>query len=130
MKKLIIMLFISNCLLIPIVSISAQVQIRTLDQIKWLNTRTDYEYVRTNYPEEIWRPKFQILLDEHEQWQNTGKLNQKADGVAVANQKKIVTSKRNDGSEEYYQYEFKIDPNCKMKRLGFTLVEVQAILQN
>ena len=130
MKKLIIMLFISNCLLIPIVSISAQVQIRTLDQIKWLNTRADYEYVRANYPEEIWRPRFQILLDEREQWINIGKLNQKANGVTIANQKKIITSKRNDSIEEYYQYEFKIDPNSKMKRLGFTLVEVQVILQN
>ena len=130
MKKPIITLFILLCLLISVVSISAQVQVRTLEQIKWLNTRTDYEYVRANYPEEIWRPRFQILLDEYKQWINTSKLINKADGVVVANQKKIVTNKRNDGSEEHYQYEFKEDPNCKMKRLGFTLAEVQAVLQN
>ena len=96
--------------------------------IKWLNTKFDYEYVRRNFSKEVWRKKWQYLLDERMQWLSVGKLNQKADGVTIANQKKVVTNKRNDGSEEHYQYEFKEDPNCKMKRLGFSLKDIQAVL--
>ncbi len=97
--------------------------------IRWLNTKFDYEYVRQNFPEEIWRVKYQALLDDRMQWLMVGKLNQKADGVDIANQKKIVTSKREDGSEEYYQYKYKEDPNCKLNRLGFSTTEVLSVLE-
>ena len=97
--------------------------------IRWLNTKFDYEYVRKNFPEEIWRAKYQALLDDRMQWLNTRKLNQKADGVTIANQKKVVTNKKDDGMEEYYQYEFKEDPNCKLKRLGFSMIEVLSGLE-
>lgn len=59
--------------------------------IETLNTRKDYEYLKQNFPESVWRPKFQALLDDRMQWVNKGKLANKADGVEIAGKKKIVT---------------------------------------
>ena len=97
--------------------------------IRWLNTKFDYEYVKANFSEEIWRAKYQALLDDRMQWLNTGKLEKKTDGVTVKDSKKIVTNKKDDDTEEHYQYEYKEDPNCKMKRVGFTEAEVLKVLQ-
>jgi len=96
--------------------------------IRHLNTKFDYEYVRQNFPERVWREKYQALLDERMQWLNTGKLEKKTDGVTAKDSKKIITNKKDDSTEEYYQYEYKEDPNSKMKRLGFSLEEVQSSL--
>lgn len=97
--------------------------------IRHLNTKSDYEYVKQNFPAEIWRPRYQALLDDRMQWLNTGKLQTKADGVTIKDKKKIVTDKKDDDTEEHYQYEYKEDPNCRLNRLGFTVEEVEGILK-
>lgn len=35
---------------------------------KNLNTKADYEYVRQHFTPELWRPKFQELLDTEKDW--------------------------------------------------------------
>lgn len=59
--------------------------------IRHLNTKSDYEYMKQNFPESVWRPKFQALLDDRMQWINKGKLVKKVDGVETPGIKKIVT---------------------------------------
>ncbi len=96
--------------------------------IRHLNTKFDYEYVKQNFPEKVWRAKWQALLDDRIKWINTGKLASKAAGVTVKGSKKINTNKKEDGTEEHYQYELKEDPNCTMKRRGFTVAHIVTTL--
>lgn len=125
-KKMLIVIVLS------VLSVNAYQPNRAVAEmdIRHLNTKFDYEYVRQHFPEKIWRAKWQSLLDERMQWLNTGKLATKADGVTVKDIKRIVTNKKGDNTEEHYQYEYKEDPNCKMKRLGFTVEEIQAALNS
>ena len=84
-----------------------------------LNTKADYEYVRTNFPAEQWKPVYQDLLDTMYDWFNTGTTETGTDDDTH----KIVTQ-----TGIKYQYEKKIDQNCKLMRLGYTETEVKAIL--
>lgn len=93
---------------------------------RWLNTREDYLYVREHFPREQWEPAFQALLDEHMVWMNTGKLVNEADGIVDETHKVITVGGEEDGAPvQYYQYEYREDPNCKMFRLGFAIEEVE-----
>ena len=98
---------------------------------KWLNTREDYIYVKENFPPEQWKPVFQSLLDERMQWLNTGLLKNEADGVNDETHKVVGgDSDMPDTPAQYYQYEFKEDPNCRMFKLGFTVDEVEQLLSS
>ena len=96
--------------------------------IRHLNTKADYEYVRQNFPKEVWKPKYQALLKERMQWSGAKKLANKTDGITKKDAKKVVTNKKEDGTEEHYQYEYKSDPGCALFRLGFTVSEANAVL--
>ena len=92
---------------------------------KHLNSRADFEYVKENFPDK-WRPLYQSLLDERNQWFNLGKLADGEEGVEDATHKVIVSDMQ--GVTERYQYEFRLDPNCNLIRLGYTVEEVEALL--
>ena len=94
---------------------------------KHLNSKADYEYIRNNFPDSMWKPAWQALLDGEKNWFNTGKLESKEDGVKNRSHK-VVEATNNDNGTEYYQYELQADPNCEMVRLGFTKAEVKAAL--
>ena len=93
---------------------------------KYLNTKEDYLYVQTNFPKDKWMPSFQALLDDRMKWMQTGKLFDPSEGIEDDTHKII---KMEDAEIiEYYQYEFREDPNCKLLRLGFTVEEVEGYL--
>ena len=94
----------------------------------WLNSREDYDYVQKHFPKEQWEPDFQKLLDDSVKWLNVKKLANPADEIIDA-KRKVETVEKEDGAREYYQYELKNDPNCRMSRLGLTKKEVENIIQ-
>lgn len=96
---------------------------------KYLNTKEDYEYVRLNFAAELWKPKFQALLDERFNWFNDGALVEGAAGV-TDDTHKIVENKGPDDAITRYQYVLMEDENCAMFRVGYTVNEITEILAN
>lgn len=95
---------------------------------KHLNSKVDYLYVKDNFPRKEWAEKFQNLLDERMQWFNIGKLDKKEDGITDDTHKIIENQEQGEQLAEYYQYELKEDQNCQLYKLGFTVKEVESIL--
>lgn len=96
---------------------------------KWLNTKEDYLYVREHFPREQWEPVFRALLDERMQWLNVGQLESEADGVTDETHKVVGgESDMTEAPAKYYQYEYKEDLNCRLFKLGFTVEEVEQLL--
>ena len=93
---------------------------------KNLNTKEDYEFVRKNFPKEDWQKDFQYLLDTRMDWFNVGALEEGEHGV-VDDTHRVVTDEQ---TEEKYQYEYKEDPNCRLETLGYTIDEVNKILES
>lgn len=96
---------------------------------KTLNTKEDYEYVRANFPAGQWKPDYQKLLDSMRDWVPVGKLDSE-DGGIVDGTHKITEENSTGGDAEktYVQWELREIPTCKLKRLGFTVEEVQEAL--
>lgn len=95
---------------------------------KHLNTREDYEYIKANFPEEKWKPEYQLLLDSEYAWFFVQTLDSEDAGVTDATHK-VVTEEKMDGEGVIYQqYEYRVNPTCKLLRLGFTHDEVAAAI--
>lgn len=94
---------------------------------KHLNSKFDYLYVKDHFPKEKWQPDFQTLLDDRMQWLSVSKLVARADGLNDETHEVRMVEGINDNPEEYYQYEYKEDENCKLFRLGFTVKEVEEL---
>lgn len=96
---------------------------------KYLNTKQDYLYVKNNFTKDNWYSVFQELLDTEKGWLMTSKLADNDTGI-TDDTHKIIENKDETGTvaKERYQYEYKVDPNCKMLRLGFTEDEIKDIL--
>lgn len=92
---------------------------------KFLNTKEDYEYVRANFPREQWEPDFKALLNERYEWFNLGEIE---DEGVTDDTHKVVEDKRDDETVVRYQYEYKENENARIYRLGYTVEEVEAIL--
>lgn len=105
---------------------------------KHLNSKADYEYVLEHFPEQG-KKAYQELLDTQKEWLSVGKIAEVVDGKPVEAPigeaeplesgvedatHKVVTSESADKTESY-QYEYKVDPNCRMSQLGMTEAEVQ-----
>jgi len=88
------------------------------DPPEYLNTQYDYEYVREHYPESVWQPYWQRLLDSRFVWV-CGAL----EGEPVVDD----THKVIDG-EEQMQCELVEDQNAKIFRLGMTVEYVKSVL--
>lgn len=89
---------------------------------KHLNTRTDYEYVRTHFSKEMWKADFEALLATEKEWYNLGEIE--GTGVEDDTHKVVVDEK----GEKKYQYEYRMNPNAKIYRLGYTAEEIKDIL--
>ncbi len=95
---------------------------------KNLNTKEDYEYVRKNFPKDEWEPAFQALLDTVNEWFNLGVLADD-DAGTVDDTHKVTEDRREDTDVvTRTQWEYKENPDAKIFQLGYTVVEVKAIL--
>ena len=94
---------------------------------KHLNTRSDYEYVRTHFPCEKWEPYFKALLDTAYSWFFVGTLENESDGINDETHK-VVTHQDVLHGEQRIQYEWKKNPQAKIFEIGYTEDEVKDIL--
>ena len=98
---------------------------------KYLATKEDYEYVKKHFPKEQWKVSYQSLLDDSEKWFREEQLARTEDGIN--NAINMVRSEREEenGQEttKYYQYKFRLDPNCKLLRLGMKVEDIKNALK-
>ena len=91
---------------------------------KHLNTKFDYEYVQEH--SDNWRPYFQTLYDSRLIWDNVELVGE---GITDATHRLIQSQDMETNEPIVIQQEFKLDEHCKLFRLGFTVSEVENILE-
>lgn len=91
---------------------------------KHLNTKADYEFVRTHFPKNNWEKDFKNLLAGEYTWINTGELAKDDSGKTDDTHR--VSEADQEGKR--YQYEKILDPYSKMKQIGYTHEEIMEIL--
>ena len=96
---------------------------------KTLNSKSDYMYIRENYPKEIWAPYFQALLDERYCWYPEKELESSNEGLTDNTHKVVENNNTENDVVSYTQYILKRNPMAKITRLGFTVKEVQKMLR-
>jgi len=79
------------------------------------------------YPERI-KAYLQVLLSEVKQWILVKKLEEGEVGIEDELHK-IIEIKEDEAVKERYQYEFKEFEGCELFRLGFSVEEVEKILE-
>jgi hypothetical protein len=94
-----------------------------------LNTKVDYLHVRAEFPADQWQPKFQLLLDGRFAWLPVGPLADGDAGVADSTHRVVEHADGQGQIVERVQEEWREDPNATIFRLGFTVAEVEALLQ-
>lgn len=90
-----------------------------------LNTRQDYEYVRLNFPKEMWKKDFQALLDIVHEWFFVKFLSENEQGIEDETHK--IEVDKETGVRSQYAYIF--SSNCKLIQLGYTPEEVEGFLK-
>lgn len=94
---------------------------------KNLNTREDYEFVKKEFPDSLWKQSFRDLLDNVNEWFYVGEIKN-GSGLEDATHK-VVELKKEDGSSYKVQYALKENKNCKLFKLGYTIDEVEELLK-
>ena len=91
---------------------------------KHINTRRDVEILIKAYPDET-KKFLQECINESENWINPVKL---ADGEAGIEDATHCIRIEENG--ERYQLEWGFDPGCKLARLGITIDEAEAMIND
>jgi len=95
---------------------------------KHLNTKFDYEFIRKNNYSN-WQNEYQKLLNGYMAWQVVAFLENEEDGIENDTHRihvqKETDPETNEEKTVRVQLEWKVDPKCKLLRLGFTKDEVQ-----
>ena len=97
---------------------------------KYLATKFDYGYVREHFPKEKWLPDYKELVKDHKKWIKVKKLKDKLDGKEDITNKIIEEKDEITKKTKYLQYEYKVDPNCKINRLGMDISGIEEIIRN
>lgn len=90
-----------------------------------LQTKSDYEFVRKNFPKEKWEKSFTNLLDTTHDWFFVRKLSAEEATPAQSITQKIVVDAE---TGERSVYEWQLNPHCKLLQIGYTEDEVLSIL--
>lgn len=97
---------------------------------KTLNSKQDYLYLKENTSKEYYVPFFQELLDSRFGWYFVENLPTGKEGINDDTHKIVVNEGMRENEEiTYAQYELKENENAKIFRLGFTVEEVQKIIE-
>lgn len=89
-----------------------------------LATKSDYEFVRQNFPKDLWEKDFNNLLETQYNWFFTKVLEDNEEIEQNFVQKIVIDPQTGVRS----LYIWKQDPNCKLLQLGYTEQEVINIL--
>ena len=96
---------------------------------KWLNTKQDYLNCLNLYPDET-KKSLQELLDSRFSWFPVRELTE-GETVAESNTYKVVESKDEETQEtKRVLYELKEDEHARLFLLGFTVEEVNGLINN
>lgn len=88
---------------------------------KFLNTKQDYLNCMTEFPQET-KKSLQTLLDGCFSWFDTAVIE--TDGVTDDTHRVVNTD------DEKIQQELREDPNARIFKLGFTVAEVEELLND
>jgi len=97
-----------------------------------LNSKYDYIYVRENFPESVWQPLWQGLLQNHKVWVDVGVIKEGERAIIddTHRSETIIEIDEHEGeASRVHQYELRENPASDMIRLGFTEEEVKEALQ-
>lgn len=95
---------------------------------KNLNTRADYEYVRSNFTKEQYYPVFKDLLDTEYDWFYLRDLLPNEEFVEDKTHKVLHNQDNTAHDKTSAVYEYRVNPTCRMYALGYTRDEVLSIL--
>lgn len=95
---------------------------------KHLNTKEDYEYVRTHFSKNEWEGHFQALLDGMNDWFFEKYLTDGEEGVTDSTHKVIEEGNADSEDKKKAQYIYRYNPTCTLATIGYTEAEVRAIL--
>jgi len=95
---------------------------------KVLNSRQDYENIVSDfgYTEKVKRA-YQGLLNTAEKYEFDKELAAESDRTGPAPEYKVMTQEE-EGTEKIVQFKLVDNPNGKIFRLGFTVEEVQEVI--
>ena len=95
---------------------------------KFLNSKEDYLYVKASFPDSMWKPEFQKLLDTTHDWFFDHYIS---DGETIVESEnlKVIEPQETDTDQRKAVYVYRINPNCKLLRLGFTIEECENYLK-
>lgn len=102
---------------------------------KYLSTKRDYINILNDfsdtYSNEV-KNAFQILYDSKTREFILTELEHPETGLTDDTHRVISSIDSDSGINitKYYQLETRLDPNCKLFKIGFTLEEVEHILSN
>ena len=96
---------------------------------KYLNSKADYLYVHENFPREQWLPDFQVLLDTYKDWFFEKHLETREEGIEDETHKIVEFVNEETQETTYDQYELRENPMAKIFRIGFTVKEVEALME-
>ena len=91
---------------------------------KHINTKQDVEVLLNMYPEET-KAFLQKCIEESENWINPVRLNNGDIGV-----EDTTHCVRVDENGDRYQLTWGFDPGCKLARLGITVEEAEAMIND
>ena len=124
MKKLL------NLIIIFVVFFSALSITRARDKFPtWFNIKQDYYNTIPQYPIET-KAALQALLDSRMVWFNVKTIEEKTEGITDKTHRVIESQSLEKDEEVYYQQELKEDPNARLFRMGFTVKEVQGLIDS
>lgn len=95
---------------------------------KHLNSKKDYLYIKAHFDRELWLPEFKKLLDSRFDWFFDKDLESKDEGIEDATHKIVETSDTETQTIKYAQYEWKENETAKIFRIGFTVAEVEELM--
>lgn len=96
---------------------------------KTLNSKQDYLYLKENTSKEYYVPFFQELLDSRFGWYFE-KYIEKEEGIEDDTHKIVEENNMGESEETIYaQYVWKENENAKIFRIGFTVEEVEEIIE-
>lgn len=95
---------------------------------KHLNSKKDYLYIRAHFDRELWLPEYQKLLDSRFDWFFVEDLESKEQGIEDDTHKIVETTDTETQTTKYAQYEYRENPTAKIFRIGFTVAEVEELM--
>ena len=95
---------------------------------KRLNSKRDYLFIKNNFSPAEWSAHFQALLDDRMKWMKTRTLTEGESGQTDETHCIVETKNEKGKVIQQDQYELRENHLTKLFRIGFTVAEVEKIL--